>query len=240
MSRFITPISTRQSLGAGLAGKVCMSITTTGCTWPLFVKMSEKSLMTTRKKENRARLKNRNHQLAFIAEYTRRKYKEIYEEADMFYQKLIVLYPNKTKITTCGEFKAWELQLKGTRDSSTTTTTTTTTTQEPSTSSTSYEEMTPIDLCSIPSMEINIPLMNSTEVQETRDTLMFQNICPSLTEEINPELLTQIIQELQQESDIRDIFNNPEFDEDMNEILNAEINDTMNELSPLEKELLKY
>ena len=156
--------------------------------------MSGKNLNSTRKKENRTRLKNRNHHLVFIAEYTRRKYKEIYEEADMFYQKLIVLYPNKTKITTCGEFKAWELQFLETQDSSTTTTTTTTTTtQEPSTSSTFYEEMTPIDLDSIPSipsMEINIPLMNSTEVQETRDTVMFQNICPSLTEEINPELLT--------------------------------------------------
>ena len=82
--------------------------------------------------------------------------------------------------------------------------------------------------------------MNSVEVQETRDTVMFQNICPSLTEEINPEILNQVIQELQQESDIRDIFNNPEFDEDLNDILNSEINDQMNELSPLEKELLKY
>ena len=197
--------------------------------------MYGKTLRLVRRRESRARQKERYHHLAFIAEYTERKYKDIYKEADSFYQKLFKIYPNKTRLTTCTEFKAWELEIKNTQAS------TTTTRMAPTSSSSGDEETTtttPIDLSLTHDIQINIPLMDSLEVQETRDTVMFQDIYPSLTEEINPEILNQVIQEIQESDVNRDIFNHT--DEDINDILNSEINDSMNELCPLEKELLKY
>ena len=117
----------------------------------------------------------------------------------------------------------------------------TTTTQMASTNRSSEETTTtPIDLSSTDNMQINIQLMDSTEVQETRDTLMFQDIYPSLMQEINPETLQQIIREIQESDVNRDIFNYTESDQDINDILNTEINNSMNELSALEEELLMY
>ena len=225
--------------------------------------MSEKTSRTARKRESRARQKERHHHYAFIAEYTERKYIHIYEEADNFYKKLFKRYPTKTRLTTCPEFKAWELEIKknqaptttqmaSTNRSSEDPTTTQmastnrssedpTTTQMASTNRSSEETTTtPIDLSSTDNIRINIPLMDSTEVQETRDTLMFQDIYPSLMQEINPETLEQIIREIQESDVNRDIFNYTESDEDINDILNTEINNSMNELSALEEELLMY
>ena len=107
-------------------------------------------------------------------------------------------------------------------------------------SSTSTTTTTSIDRSSTDNMRINIQLMDSTEVQETQDTLMFQDIYPSLMQEINPETIEQIIREIQESDTGRDIFNYTEPDEDINDILNTEINNSMNELSSLEKELSMY
>ena len=220
-----------------------------GSTCHFFAKMSEKALRTTRKRESRARQKERHHHYAFIAEYTERKYTHIYEEADNFYKKLFKRYPTKTRLTTCPEFKAWELEIRKNQAQTTTQMASTnrssedptTTTQMASTNRSSEETTTtPIDLSSTDNMQINIQLMDSTEVQETRDTLMFQDIYPSLMQEINPETLQQIIREIQESDVNRDIFNYTESDEDINDILNTEINNSMNELSALEEELLMY
>ena len=198
--------------------------------------MSGQSLRSVRRRESRARRTERYHHLAFIAEYTRRKYNDIYKEADNFYQELYQLYPTKTRLTTCHEFKAWETQIKKTQmpptDEETTTTTTTTIQMPPTdeeTTTTTTIQMSP---------EINIALMNSVEVQEIKDTVMFEEIYPSLTEEITNEMVEQIIHEIRESDNGRDIFNNDEYDEDLNGIINAEINNSLNELSSLEKELL--
>ena len=252
-----------------------------------FAKMSEKDLMTARKREYRTTQRERYRRSVFIVEYMQRKHKRIYEEANSFYQNLEKRYPTKTKLTTCPEFKTWEATIEKDHDPAI----------QMAPISISSSTTTPIDLSSQHNIQLNIPLMDSNEVQEMQDTLVFQDIYPSLLKEINPETLEQIISEIQesdvniqlmdsseiQESDVniqlmdssevqemRDtpVFQdihpsllkeiNPEtldqiiseieesdvnifnYDEDINDNLNIEINNSMNELSPLEKELLMH
>ena len=264
--------------------------------------MSEKALMTARKREYRTTQRERYRRSVFIVEYTQRKNKRIYEEANRFYQKLVKRYPTKTKLTTCPEFKTWEATIEKDHDpatqiasisiSSSTTTPATqiapisissSTTTTPATQiapiSISSSTTTPIDLSSRRNIQLNIPLMDSNQVQEMQDTLMFQDIYPSLLKEINPETLEQIISEIQESdvniqlmdsSEIQEMRDTPDihppmlkeinpetldqiiseieesdvnifyYDEDINDILNIEINNSMNELSPLEKELLMH
>ena len=213
--------------------------------------MPETALLTVRKREYRITQKERYRRSVFIAEYTQRKYNNIYEEANRFYQKLVKQYPTKTKLTTSPEFKAWEGTLQKDHDPATQmapsisfTTTTTSIDLSPQTSSSFTTTTTPIDLSPQTSssftttttpIQLNIPLMDSNEVQEIQDTLPFQEIYPSLREEITPEIIDEIVNEIH-ESDV-DIFN---CDEDLNDILNSEINISINELTPLEKELLRY
>ena len=85
---------------------------------------------------------------------------------------------------------------------------------------------TPVDVC------LNIPLMNTSDVQQTRDMIIFDDIYPSIIQEIDPTIIDQIIQEIEADTT---------FDlSDMDDMVQDEINQAMNELSPLEKELLQY
>ena len=206
--------------------------------------MSERALMTARKREYRTTQRERYRRSVFIVEYTKRKHKRLYEEANSFYQKLVKRYPTKTKLTTCPEFKTWEATIEKDHDPGTcpefkTWEETIEKDRDPATQmapiSISSSTTTPNDLSSQCNIQLNIPLMDSNEVQEMQDTLVFQDIYPSLLKEINPEILDQIISEIE-ESDVN-IFND---DEDINDILNIEINNSMNELSQLEKELLMH
>ena len=156
-----------------------------------FAKMSEKALMTARKREYRTTQRERYRSSVFIVEYTQRKHKRIYEEAYSFYQKLVKRYPTKTKLTTCPEFKTWEATIEKDHDPAT----------QMAPIIISSSTTTPIDLSSQHNIQLNIPLMDSNEVQEMQDTLVFQDIYPSLLKEINPETLEQIISEIQ-ESDV--------------------------------------
>ena len=200
--------------------------------------MSEKSLRTARKRESRARQTERYHRLAFIAEYTMRKYRSIYEEGDSFYQKLLKQYPTKTKLTSCPEFKVWEAEIKKTHDSPIPMApiSNSTTTELRSVTTTTTTTTTPADFGLTEDIQLNIPLMNASDVQETRDTLVFQDIYPSLLEEINLDIFNQIVSEIE-EADAN-IFNH--YDEDMNDIIEEEINNSLSQIDPLEKELLYY
>ena len=262
--------------------------------------MSEKPTRTVRKKEYRAKHKARYHRCSFIAEYTQKKYGHIYEEANSFYNKLFKRYPTKTKLTTCVEYKIWETEIEKNHGPATQTapvsicSATTTSTDDRSST-------TPDNLCSADNIRLNIQLMDTNEVNETRDTLMFQHIYPSILEEINPKTVDQIITEIWEStgnievmdsSQIREsdanippmdlnqveetqgtpalqnvhspfpkelnletldqiineieksevnVFNyDPDYDQDINDVLNMEINNHINELSALEKELLRY
>ena len=194
--------------------------------------MSTQNLRCVQKRESRARQTARYHHLAFIAEYVRIKYNENYKEADNFYWQLYQAYPHKRKLTTCHEFKAWEIQTKKHKDS---TTTTQTSPAEDHPEDHPEEKTTPTD-----NLQINVPLMSPVEVQATKDMVMFEAINPSLTEEISDDLINEIIRDIQ-ENDAYGIFsNNNEYDEDLNDEINDEINASLNELSAIEKELLRY
>ena len=194
--------------------------------------------MSIRKRQSRARHTEIHKRSTFIAEYIHVKYRHIYEEANGFYSKLAKKYPLKRKLTTSNEYKVWKSEIKNT-DSATTpttellhhttfetasTTNPTTTTPEPCTAT------APMDI------SLNIPLMNQTDVQETRDTLVFQDIYPSLMEEINTEIFNQIVHEIEEEDP--DFFD--DHDEDMNAFIQDEINISLNYADPIEKELLNY
>ena len=216
--------------------------------------MSEKALSTIRKRQYRTAQRERYRRSTFISQYTMKKYKDIYDEANRFYEKLNNQYPTKTKLTTSLEWHVWQASLEKNHDpgasriSSSTTKTTTSSTTKTTTSSTtkttassttktttsSTTKTTPyIDYSLQPNIELNIQLMDANEVREIQDTIVFDDIYPTLMEEINPNTLDEIIAELQGS----DIFN---YDEDMCDALNNEIDICMNEPSALETELLKY
>ena len=202
------------------------------------------TLRATRKREGRAKHREKYHHAAFITEYVQIKCKSLYEEADGFYQELYKRYPNKTKITTCNEFKVWEAAIKKDQETASITTDSCSSTTAPINPSVddniplnieSSTTTTPINPRVDDNIQLNIELMDTDQVQETRDSLVFGDIYPSLIEEINPEIMDQVIHEIQGSG--ANIF---DYDEDINDILNDEINQSMNELSQLEKELLNY
>ena len=92
---------------------------------------------------------------------------------------------------------------------------------------------------------ISIISMSQTEVQMAKDTIMFDAINPPLTCEISDDLIKEIIKDLEG-NDLHGIFNNQYLeatttDDDINDDeLNNEIYASLNELSDIEKELLKY
>ena len=194
--------------------------------------MSDNKLKSVQKKESRARQKERYHRSAFIGEYIEKKYNNIYKEANQFYEKLYKRYPNKTKLSTCPEFKSWEIDIKKTEG-------TIQPTDRTNITDHNRQETNNPDLSSINNMEINIQLMDASDVQEVRDIQMFENIQPSLLNEVNPETLNEIIADLQKSEVTSDLFNYIEDEQAMEDIC-FEIDKAMNELSPLEKELLNY
>ena len=231
--------------------------------------------MTRRKRQYRAAQRERYRSSVFITEYTRKKYRSIYEEANNFYQKLSKQYPTKTKVTTCPEFKAWEATLQKDYEPATLQKD-----YEPATLQKDYEPATlqkdyePATLQkdyepAENTIQLSIPLMNPAEIQEIQTSLVFQDIYPSLLEEINPETVNQIMNEIRESDDVDEIvseimneiresddvdeivseiiseieetnanlFNCS--DEDMNDMIEAEINNSLSQLDQLEKELLK-
>ena len=184
-----------------------------------------------RKRRSRVKQAQTHRRATFISEYIRVKHRQIYEEADNFYAQLVGQYPNKRKLSTCLEYKLWEAEIRKGQDPSTRT-------ASISSSNNSSSTTTSVNSSVEDNMQLTVELMDSSKVQETRDSLVFGDIHPSLVEEINPEILDEIIREVQ-ESDVN-IFNYNQPDEDINDILDAEINNSINELDLLEEELLKY
>ena len=205
------------------------------------------------KRESRARHSELHRRNTFIADYVRVKHERIYEEANNFFSQLFDQYPEKRKLTTASEFIVWEKQIKRLKTATTgmdfsstmelhdttastpvelhDTTASTPVELHDTTASTPVElhdttASTPVDVC------LNIPLMNTSDVQQTRDMIIFDDIYPSIIQEIDPTIIDQIIQEIEADTT---------FDlSDMDDMVQDEINQAMNELSPLEKELLQY
>ena len=197
-----------------------------------------------RKRQSRVKQAEVHRRASFISEYIRVKYGQIYEEADSFYYKLVRQYPLKRKLSTAPEYIVWKTDVEKLNAATTATTelpdveklnaATTATTELPdveklNTAITATTELHDVDAT------LNIPLMSPTDVQETRDIQIFQDIYPSITKEINPEIINQVIREIHET--VPDFFDQYE---DMDDMLNEEINNSLGELSPLEQELLKY
>ena len=197
-----------------------------------------------RKRKSRVKHAEAHRRATFVAEYVRVKYSQLYEEADSFFNKLFWQYPLKRKLTITPEYTIWKAEVEKLNVATTTTTTTelheveklnvatpTTTTTElheveklnAATRTTTTTELHEVDAC------LSIPLMSPVDVQETRDIQMFQDIYPSITKEIDLEIIDQVVREIQET--VPDFF-----DQDMDVMLNEEIN----EPSLLEQELSKY
>ena len=218
--------------------------------------MADKHLMLRRKSEYRAIHRVRHRQAVFITEYTRRKCISIYEEANKFYEQLSKRYPTKTKLTTCLEFKIWEKSLQKDR--------TPTAPADISSEQTIRLNIPLMDANDIqetqdslvfgdvyPSLmkeinhevleqvmneiresdDVNIQPMDSSQMQ---DTPVIHDIQSSTTKEINITV-DEIINEIERCDD--NIFT---YDQDINDMVNIEIHNMVNELTPLEKELLNY
>ena len=228
-----------------------------------FGKMADKKLSASRKSKYRAVHRERHRHAVFITEYTRIKHKAIYEEANKLYEQLSKQYPTKTKLVTCPEFKILEKSLQEDHTPTAPADISSEQTQK------DHTPTAPADISSMrlniplmnasdvqetqdtlvfgdiyPSLmteispelleqvmneihesdDVNIQLMDSSQIQDT-----------SMTKEIN---ITgdEIINEL--EVGDSDFFNH--YDDDINDILNTEINNSLKELSPLEQELLSH
>ena len=216
--------------------------------------MSGPSLKSLKKRGYRAKHRERYYQSTFISEYIQRKYTAIDDEADQFYQKLHQLHPKKTKLSTCTQFKVWEESLK--QDFTTLQTTNNFNKESLKQDSITMQTTNNFNKESLKqnsgtiqttnNFNINIELMNPEEVQLKKDMIMFEEIQSSLTEQINPEIVDEIIRELNQCPITNDIFDNNDIfdinddDEEMNNLINSAIEDDLNQMSELEKELLNY
>ena len=183
------------------------------------------------KRESRARHSELHRRNTFIADYVRVKHERIYEEANNFFSQLFDQYPEKRKLTTAPEFIVWEKEIKRVKTPTTEMDFSSTMELHDTTASTPVElhdttTSTPVDA------SLNIPLMNTSDVQQTRDMIIFEDIYPSIIQEIDPTTIDQIIQEIEADTTI-DLS-------DMDDMVQDEINQAMYELSPLEKELLQY
>ena len=192
---------------------------------------------TESKRESRYKHSQAHKRSTFIEEYIKTKYENIYEEANNFYCKLVAKYPVKRKLSTAPEYLIWEKEIKKAKTTGETTTersnifqakTGETTTERSNIFQAKTGETA---TCVAPSL--NIELMNKDAVQETRDIIMFQDIFPSITEEIDSGIIEQIVHEIENDFDL---FNNDE----MNPMIQNELNDDLNNIDPLEKELLQY
>ena len=197
----------------------------------------QSTLRTERKRQNRAKQTERYHRLAFIAEYTQIKYGNIYQEAERFYDKLHKQYPTKTKITTSPEFKIWQAEITKGQNPEKQTASTANSTRTTIELRSATTPLTPTDQSSTDDIQLNIQLMNAVDVEETRNTLIFEDIYPTLVEEMNTEIFNEIVSEIQEADP--DIFNDI-INEDMNDMIEDEINISLSRLDSLEKELLKY
>ena len=181
-----------------------------------------------RKRQSRVKQAEVHRRASFISEYIRVKYGQIYEEADSFYYKLARQYPLKRKLSTAPEYIVWKTDVEK-LNAATTATTELPDVEKLNAAITATTELRDVDA------SLNISLMSPADVQETRDIQMFQDIYPSITKEINPEIINQVIREIQET--VPDFFDEYE---NMDDMLNEEINNSLKELSPLEQELLKY
>ena len=151
-------------------------------------------------------------------EYVKTKYPKIYDEAVEFYNNLRKNYPEKHDLRKTNEFKQWKSK------------------QEKQETTGTPEPPKPDN------MELRIPLWNASTLASVQsletvseEVLGEGTIYPSLQEEISSELIEEILNDLRQDPDFKDMF---EMIETEFEQIGAETE--INEDNRLENELLQY
>ena len=146
------------------------------------------------KKEKRKARDGQRRKDSFIAAYVRVKYPHIHAESTLYHNKLRDFFPNKIDLMKTEHFKRWTQQqlLKIPPK------------QQPCKTpqqATSTKKSESIKL----NMELNIPLMNISTRESDIDPIT-EEIHPSLLEEISSENMEDIINQLQQDPDLQNIF----------------------------------
>ena len=170
----------------------------------------------SQKRQSRKKLLEKRKDAAFIAEYVRVKAPDIYAEAENFATKLKDKYPNMRDHTKTVEFRAHCLTGTSTAATSTPATSATSTpatsaTSTPATSATSTPATPATATATTDNMRLSIPLLTETVVAE--------NIVP--LEPFSVETYQGLMEEMSLDPQLEAIFE-----------------DTINDISPLEMELM--
>ena len=166
------------------------------------------------KREKRKARECERRKDSFTTEYVRIKYPHIYAESVKYYDKLKVFYPEKHDLRKTEQFKRWK-RVTGPQQA---------------------ENSIKLN------MELRIPLWDTATLESVRDIhtvteeVLGEGIYPSLLEEVSPECVEQIIDELRQDPDLKDIFTAVESEFDQGFDVDAEIE--IDEDIRLENELL--
>ena len=209
------------------------------------------------KSEKRRQREYERRRDSFETEYVRTKYPKVYDEAVEFYNNLREEYPEKHDLRKTNEFKQWKSMQKKRKQEITGT-------PEPPPKTDNKHDLrktnefkqwksmqekrkqeitgTPEPPPKTDNMVLRIPLWNTstlTSVQSLQtvsmEVLGEGTIYPSLQEEISSELIEEVLNELRQDPDLKDMF---EMVETEFEQIGAEIEIT--EDNRLENELLQW
>ena len=146
---------------------------------------------TQSKKEKRRERDNGRRKDSFGMEYVRTKYPKIYGEALEFYEKIRKEYPRKYDLRKTIEFSQWKREQEKEQP------------LEPQAPKTP-----PAD-----NLQLSVPLwdtstLTSAQNLETvaQEVLGEGTIYPSLQDEISSELIEEVLTELREDPDLKDIF----------------------------------
>ena len=169
------------------------------------------------KKERRNRSRVKTRESLFITEYMETKYHHIYMEAAAMYNSLNERYPRKPDLRRTAEFRTWKNVTKpksfGLVPSKKY--------RRPVYESISLKEIQPL------TMQLEIPLSSShsptrqpsvkenqtDEILQKGDQPVQQDVLsiePSLSEEVTPQVIEKIIQELRDDPEMKELMQNVE------------------------------
>ena len=185
-----------------------------------------------RRNQNRVKVR----ESLFIAEYLETKYHHVYMEAATMYNSLNEKHPRKPDLRRTVEFRAWKNKIKPRSFGLS---------PKPKYNRATYKDivLTPLQPLK---MRLEIPLLpspNSTNQPSDKDDqttnpppvdeILQEGDAPSLLEELSPQVIDKIIQDLRDDPDMNDLMRDVEeqIEEELLEVDVPEIPD------PLEEEL---
>ena len=176
----------------------------------------DKKAKVLRKRQQRHTRETNAREDQFIALYVQRKYSNIHVEAKEFHDRLRSIYPNKHDLKKTTEYVLWEKQICTEK---------TNVCEGPATHTT--EEPEPREITYRDNLELKIPLIQyesknkspetvteETFAVDTPETVMetLDNIQPSVYQDISPDIVEKVIEELRAETSLNDFFTDIEQD----------------------------